>query len=151
MDMNKNNFNNFVYNVPEISSIRDLCGGSCERFPKNTAFVFRDGDGVREVTYEEVYDDVKAFASYLHSLGLEGKKIAVMGRNCYEWALTYLTVCAGVGVIVPLDKDLSAGDIRYLIDDSETAAVVFMEGRRKNSLKSETGLLNCPRPEWKNI
>ena len=77
--MNKNNFNNFVYNVPEISSIRDLCDGSCERFPKNTAFAFRDGDGVREVTYEEVYDDVKAFASYLHSLGLEGKKIAGCG------------------------------------------------------------------------
>ena len=147
MEMNKNNFNNFVYNVPEISSIRDLCDGSCERFPKNTAFAFRDGDGVREVTYEEVYDDVKAFASYLHSLGLEGKKIAVMGRNCYEWALTYLTVCAGVGVIVPLDKDLSADDIKYLIDDSETAAVVFMAGSEGKLAEINDGVIKLPASE----
>ncbi len=123
--MNKNNLNNFVYNVREISSIRELCDGSCENFSGNTAFVFREGDGVREVTYGEVYDNIKAFASYLRSLGLEGKKIAVLGKNCYEWALTYLTVCAGVGIIVPLDKDLSAEDIKYLVKDSETAAIVF--------------------------
>ena len=109
----------------EISSIRELCDGSCENFSGNTAFVFREGDGVREVTYGEVYDNIKAFASYLRSLGLEGKKIAVLGKNCYEWALTYLTVCAGVGIIVPLDKDLSAEDIKYLVKDSETAAIVF--------------------------
>ena len=82
--MNKNNLNNFVYNVREISSIRELCDGSCENFSGNTAFVFREGDGVREVTYGEVYDNIKAFASYLRSLGLEGKKIAVLGKNCYE-------------------------------------------------------------------
>lgn len=113
----------------EISSIRELCDGSCENFSENTAFVFREGDGVREITYGEVYDDIKAFASYLRSLGLEGKKIAVLGKNCYEWALTYLTVCAGVGIIVPLDKDLSAEDIKYLTEDSGTAAIVFMPGQ----------------------
>ena len=110
--MSKKNLNNFVYNVPEISSIRDLCDGSCENFSENTAFVFREGEGVREVTYGEVYDNIKSFSSYLGSLGLEGKKIAVLGKNCYEWALTYLTVCAGVGIIVPIDKDLSAGDVK---------------------------------------
>ena len=80
--MSKKNLNNFVYNVPEISSIRDLCDGSCENFSENTASVFREGEGVREVTYGEVYDNIKSFSSYLGSLGLEGKKIAVLGKNC---------------------------------------------------------------------
>ena len=145
--MSKKNLNNFVYNVPEISSIRDLCDGSCENFSENTAFVFREGEGVREVTYGEVYGNIKAFSSYLGSLGLEGKKIAVLGKNCYEWALTYLTVCAGVGIIVPIDKDLSAGDIKYLIDDSETAAVVFMAGSEGKLAEINDGVIKLPASE----
>ena len=145
--MSKKNLNNFVYNVPEISSIRDLCDGSCENFSENTAFVFREGEGVREVTYGEVYDNIKSFSSYLGSLGLEGKKIAVLGKNCYEWALTYLTVCAGVGIIVPIDKDLSAGDVKYLIEDSETAAIVFMAGSEGKLAEINDDVIKLPASE----
>ena len=50
-----------------------------------------------------------------------------MGKNRYEWALSYLTVCCGVGIIVPLDKDLKSNEVEYLLGHSEASAIIYSE------------------------
>jgi len=117
-----------VYDVQEILNFRELITRSAELYGERCAFIFREGKGVREITYGEVMENVKAFSTYLNSLGLGGKKIGVVGKNCYFWALSYLAVCAGTGVIVPLDKELKPEELQYVIDDSELSAVVYMPG-----------------------
>ena len=120
--------NEMVYNVREITNIRELLEGSFEANPDNIAFLWRtEGDGVSQILYHTLMEDVRGFATYLNAQGLEGKKIAVIGQNCYGWALTYLTVCAGTGIIVPLDKELRADEIEALLIDSEASAVVYAD------------------------
>ena len=58
-------------------------------------------------------------------MGLENKKIAVIGNNRYEWCVTYLAVTTGNMVIVPLDKALPEGEIENLIKISKADAVVY--------------------------
>ena len=58
--------NNLVYNIRDILTFRDLIGGSAELYGDLCAFTFRAGDGVREITYREAYDDIRAFAAYLN-------------------------------------------------------------------------------------
>ena len=60
------NMNKLVYNVRDILTFRDLIGGSAELYGDLCAFTFREGDGVREITYGEAYEDVRAFAAYLN-------------------------------------------------------------------------------------
>lgn len=117
--------NKLVYNVREISSIRELFDGSCELYPNNIAFLYRDGDSVREITYTEAGNDVRALATYFNSIGLEGRKIAVTGKNSYFWAITYLAVCAGTGIILPVDKDLRSDETAFILSDSEASAIVY--------------------------
>lgn len=120
--------NEMVYNVREITNIRELLEGSFEANPDNIAFLWRtEGDGVSQILYHTLMEDVRGFATYLNAQGLEEKKIAVIGQNCYGWALTYLTVCAGTGIIVPLDKELRADEIEALLIDSEASAVVYAD------------------------
>ena len=57
--------------------------------------------------------------------GLQGKRVAVIGDNCYQWATTYLAVTGGVGVIVPLDKELGASELEQLIIEAECEAIFF--------------------------
>ncbi len=114
----------YVYNVREVSSIRELCHTSCELFAEKPAFLYRENGIGIEITYARLLQDIKALATYLASLGLTGKKIAVTGKNSYFWSLTYLAVTCGVGIIVPLDKDLNESEIDYIIGDSETSAVM---------------------------
>ena len=95
-----------VYDVRPISTLRELIETSALDHASRTAFVLKKQKQLTEVTYAAFLSDIKALSTILNAKGFEGKKIAVIGKNSYEWALTYLAVTSGVGVIVPVDKDL---------------------------------------------
>lgn len=113
-----------VYNVRDVRTIRELFETTVQEHSDKVAFLYRSGEAVREVTYDEAFADVRALATYLNSLGLSGKKIALMGKNCYNWALTYLAVTCGVGVIVPIDKELKSVDVENIMKLSGAAALI---------------------------
>lgn len=116
--------NKYVYNVRDVSSIRELTETSCEMYAQNVAFLFKKGNAVQEIRYEQVGKDIRALATYFNFLGLENEKIAVTGKNSYFWSLTYMAVCSGTGVIVPIDKDLRGDEVAYLLDHAEAKAIV---------------------------
>ena len=95
-----------VYDVRQIATLRELIETSALDHASRTAFVLKKQKQLTEVTYAEFLSDIKALSTVLNAKGFKGKKIAVIGKNSYEWALTYLAVASGVGVVVPVDKDL---------------------------------------------
>ena len=116
---------NKVYEIREIHSIRDILESSFTLFPDNVAFLRKSSDGIEEISYTRTYEETVALATYFHALGLENKKIAVIGQNSYEWSITYLAVTCGTGVIVPFDKELKPDEIAYLSKDADIAAIVY--------------------------
>ena len=110
-----------------VTDIRHMFHTSVELYGDHTAFMqrFVKGEPFREITYREALDDINAFGSALTDLGLQGRRIAVIGENCYQWAITYLTVLSGVGIIVPLDKELPAAELAQLVENAQVSAVVF--------------------------
>ncbi|MGN1095389.1 MAG: AMP-dependent synthetase/ligase [Eubacteriales bacterium] len=119
--------NDLVYDIRDIVSIRDIVEGSFSEYPDNTAFLWHTKEGIKEVNFSQVHEDILSLASYFASVGLENKKIGLIGKNSYNWALTYLTVTAGVGIIVPFDKELKEDELKYLVSDSEITAIVYSD------------------------
>ncbi|MCI9246933.1 MAG: long-chain fatty acid--CoA ligase [Clostridia bacterium] len=70
-------------------------------------------------------------------MGLQGKKVAVIGNNRYEWCTTYLAVTTGGMIIVPLDKALPANELQSLIQRSGAEAIVceakYIEAIKNNA------------------
>ncbi|MCI8444611.1 MAG: AMP-binding protein [Clostridia bacterium] len=103
----------------------------------------------REVTYQQLIDDVKAFSTGLLALGLEGKKIVVIGNNRYEWCTSYLAITTGNMIVVPLDKALPDNEIESLVIRSQAEAVIFDKKYKekmlqlKNSNTNEVNRLIC--------
>ena len=64
-------------------------------------------DHYTEFSYGQVRDDVRALGTAMLGLGLKGAHVGLIGANCYEWAESYFAVTGGVGVAVPLDKELT--------------------------------------------
>jgi len=60
----------------------------------------------------------------IKTLGLKGKPIAIIGDNSYKWAISYLAVTCGTGIVVPLDKELPAGELAQLVADGEVECVI---------------------------
>ncbi len=116
---------NFVYETEEVTTIRELIERSASLYGERPAFLYSEDGEVKEITYGEVLARVKAFATYLRSKLPEGCKIAVTGKNSYNWVISYLAVTCGVGVIVPIDKDLRGEEFSDLIKDAEADAVIY--------------------------
>ncbi|MBC5649095.1 AMP-binding protein [Christensenella tenuis] len=80
---------------------------------------------VRGIGAGEFLRDMNALGNALLGLGLADAHIAVIGPTSYEWLLTYYGVQCGVGVIVPIDKELPDDEIANILEDSGAQALVF--------------------------
>ncbi len=110
-----------------ITDIKDLLVSSARLFGERTAYLQKwnpDGE-YEEIKYKQVLDDVNGLGTALLEMGLKDKRVAVIGRNCYQWCSAYLAVTGGIGCIVPLDKELSAEELKNQIATSEASCVVF--------------------------
>lgn len=117
----------------EFKSIRDIVERSAEAFDGKTAFSYRKKPGDKEkirVSYTEFRDDVRALATEMLSLGMQGKHVVSVGKMSYDFILTYYATLLIGAVLVPLDKDWSAedladtaknADIDYLFIDTDIA------------------------------
>ncbi len=122
----KKDKNKLVYDVKSIRSFREMLESVADEFSDRVAILYSGSDKkIIKKTYCELSDDVRAFATYLNTLGLEGKKIAVLGKNSYPWMLTYLAVTCGVGIIVPVDKELKSGDVGNILLTAGVSALVY--------------------------
>ena len=79
-------------------------------------------------TYEQLRNDVYALGTKLIDMGLKDKHIAIVGENSYNWIVSYLAIITGVGVAVPLDKELDSEQISKLLEKGDASAVLFSKG-----------------------
>lgn len=110
-----------------ITDVKHMIETSADLYGDNTAFMYKEkGSSVYEsMTYKEMLKKVNGLGTYLISKGLKDKRIAVVGENCYQWAISYLAAVCGTGIIVPLDKELSAADLKKLIIKADVGCVIF--------------------------
>ena len=138
-----------VYQVDEIKDFRELIGKTAEKYPENIAYKYKAKNGKENVeyinkTYAQFKNDIEALSTKLLSMGLAGKKIAVVGNNRYEWCTTYLAVTTGGMIIVPLDKALPENELESLVIRSGAEAIVCEEKYVKT-------LLNLKNSDLKHI
>lgn len=117
------------YPVREIATLKELLATSVELYRDNPAFLIKKerGGAYHSITYGQLARDVDALGTRLLDLGLGGAKIAIIGENCYEWIVTYLAVINGVGVVVPLDKELNKDEIGNLLSTAACDALFYTE------------------------
>ncbi len=115
------------YTERRFDSFRELINNSAKAFKNKTAFLIKTGEGsYRKVSYKELRESYYRLCMYLIGRGLEGRRIAVTGKNSYGWTLSYLAA-ATVGVAVPIDKELSGEDIDNFLDAANCALVLADE------------------------
>lgn len=117
-----------------IKTLKDLVYINGEKFKNNVAISEKRNKDTeyKNYLYKDLKEDVIDFGTALISkYKLKGKKIAVIGENSYEWLVTYLSVATGVGVIVPLDKELPSNEIVNLVKRSKASCIVFSSKKAK--------------------
>ena len=125
----------------EITDLKDMLYKATEKFSKKPAFKMKDENGkIKEISYEKFRNDVEALGTAMIKSGLKDKKIAVIGKNSYQWSLAYMASVI-VGVVVPLDKELHIDDIVNFLNVSESEAV-FGDSKYINAIKANIDKVN---------
>ena len=112
------------YEVSQISSVSDILIRQAEKIPDHIAFRYRKGrDGIEEKTYKAVHDEVRRVSSWVSETYGKGTHIAIIGENSYEWLVAFFAVLTSGNVAVPIDKELPAEEVAWLIDRADVKAV----------------------------
>ena len=113
------------FKVHNIVSLKDMINQSAERYTDCNAFTIKDSNGdFFGITFKQLQDKMNALGTALLDLDLNNSFVSVLSENRFEWCLTYLSVTNGVGIIVPLDKELPANEITSLLNRSGSQAIV---------------------------
>ncbi|MBR2324697.1 MAG: AMP-binding protein [Clostridia bacterium] len=104
-----------IYSEKRFSSFRELIDSCAQNYKSKTAFRVKHRENEYEdISFTTFKEEYYRLCSELLSRGLSGARIAVIGKNAYEWILSYLAA-ATVGVAVPLDKELGNEDIESFL------------------------------------
>ncbi len=125
--MNSSRYKDEEYAYRPIRNLKDMINTSAELYADKNAFLVKNAPGGSYVPikFNRFKTDIDEFGTALMDLGLAGKKIAVIGENRYEWVVSYLAVVNGVGVVVPLDRELPAQEVHNLLVRAEASAIIY--------------------------
>ena len=120
---------NKYHKTEEVTNFKEMLYRSADIYRSRTAFKKKNSDGkIISITYEEFKNDVIYLGTSLIKNGFLNKKIAVIGKNSYNWCVSYLAASI-VGIVVPIDKELHTDDVINFMNVSEAVCIL---GDNKN-------------------
>lgn len=85
--------------------------------------LFEDGESI---SYSELDVMSDHLAQGWLQLGLrEGERVAVMLTNCIQYHVTWIALAKAGAVIVPVNPQYTARELKYVLNDSEASAWMF--------------------------
>ena len=114
----------------EYTDLKDMMKNLRKKFGDCPAFIFKRNGIKTEISYERFAQDIDAFGTYLLNKGYNGKKIAVVGENSYEWIVTYFATVNSANIMIPIDKELTPPEIQTLLDASQTDLLVYSQKKQ---------------------
>ena len=109
----------------DFKNIKELLASACVKRKNKIAISEKINNEIVSYTVERLQRDVNALGTKLIDMGLKDKHIAIIGENSYRWAVSYLAVINGVGVAVPLDKELPKNSLVKLLSAGDVNVDVY--------------------------
>lgn len=119
------------FEATEFKNIKDIIYNSAKKYKDNTAFILKHKKDeeiqYENITYKKLLEEVNSLGTKFFDLGYKDKRIAIVGRNRYEWVISHLANLLGGIVSVPLDKELQIDELESSLKRSKADVVVFDE------------------------
>lgn len=117
--------------IIEFNNIKEIIYNSAKIYKDNIAFTIKHQNEkeieYQDVTYKELLDDINALGTAMYLKGAKNKRVAIIGKNRYEWIVTHLANLLGGIVSIPLDKDLQLEELENSLIRSKADYIVFDE------------------------
>ncbi len=85
------------------------------------------GDVMQTLSYRGFLSRVDALGTALYLLGLQDKKVMIMGKNSIDWVTAYMAVVCGGGVAVPVSRELTQEAFARVYKASGAEVIILSE------------------------
>ena len=128
--------------LSQSNIIRDWFYLATEKYENNTAYIKKDNLGRNNnILFYKVKRHV-SFLAYSHiEENLLNEKVVIIGRNSYEWIISYLSLLITGTTAVPLDSGLKEEEIENSISRI-TPALVICDSNKLELIKNIKEKLN---------
>lgn len=138
-------FKKGFYKCDEVDSMmtaRDILQYAKKKYAGSIAYrQIEDKIYESAITFRGLADNVDALGTALLMHGLKDKHVALLGETSVEWVTSYFAVLNGVGVVVPIDRELNVETLIKQFNFGDIDAVICSEKSLKKFLEA---LPYCP-------
>ncbi len=123
--------NDKIFEVKEYKNIKEIIYNSVSKYTNNIAFVIKNQENKKikydNITYKRLLEDINKLGTAFFKMGLRDKRVAIIGKNRYEWVIGHLANLLGGIVSIPLDKDLQYDELENSLIRSKADCIIFDE------------------------
>lgn len=124
------------FEATEFENVKELIYDAVSKYQEKTAFVIKhkkDKDvSYENISYTRLLEEVNQLGTKFYELGYSNKRVAIVGRNCYQWVITHMANLLGGIVSIPLDKELQVEELESCLVRSKADVLVFDEKYLEN-------------------
>lgn len=111
-----------------FKTIKEVLLNSLNKYPNNPCILEKPNhkEPYKTVTYKEFGEDVFALGTaFINKLNLKDKRVLIIGETQYDWYVSYMTMLCGVGIAVPVDKELPLNELENVVRRSKASAIIY--------------------------
>lgn len=114
-----------------MANLRDELEYCVREFGRRKAFILKDENGEHhDITFEKNYNSIRCLGAEFIERGMAGQRIAVIGKNSYNWYLASAATQLTGGITVPIDKELRFGELEMTLVRSR-ATILFYDKKEE--------------------
>lgn len=128
----------------KYKNIKEMLYDVCNKYNNKTAFINLENKEPIFISYRNFFDDLNCLGTGIKTEFPKAKKIVIIGKNSYNWALSFLTSMCSDVITIPLDKELSDIEIIRCINRVEADTIIYSEefNARVSNIKKELTVQN---------
>ena len=126
------------YNPSDYKTIKEIFAANTEIYADKEFILekFSIKGEFEKITYRQFREDVIGLGTALDKVYniKPNDRIVVVGENTYHWYVSYMAVMCGMGILVPVDKELPVNELESVIRRAK-ATVVIYSTKKKDAIK----------------
>ena len=120
-----------------MENLRNLLKRSADNYGSRIAFTLKEEEGkYKDISYIRYFEEVKCLGEALLYKGINKDKVAIIGKNSYNWFLANAATQISGNVSVPLDKELKYEEFEQCLIRSEAKVIFYDRKERDMVLKA---------------
>ena len=132
------------YEHTNYKTVKEFFNRSVELYPDKSCILEKPDHKTpyKVTTYREFSEDANALGTALIKiLNQKNKRVIIIGETQYGWYVSYIAMLLGVGIAVPVDRELPDNELENVVKRAKATCIIYSQ-KKEESIKKIQDLID---------